>query len=282
MSGPIKNARSPGERAEWWERWGLGAGLVVVIGLLIESGPDLAHSIIRHEWPSRATIGNLIVVLGVGGEVIFSWRAVRAAREAELDAARDIAATNERAARALDRAAKAEKDAAEANLARVRIENKFKVRKLSEAAYSDLQEALKRYSGVRIDVLAFGYSQLSEVMPFAFELTTACKRAGCDSKLWEAGPSMKPPLVMTGSVLIATARESTPQENDVFIPIANIIASALARSGVKFSFEPQSFSDTDAIVPNPAPTFLPWNPNDVARFRIQLIELSLLDSRFAP
>ena len=104
------------------ERWSLIAGLVVVVGLFVESGPELAHSLVHLEWPSREVIGNLVVVLGVAGEVLFSWRAVRAARQAELQAEHQIAelnaavaAANERAANAFDRATNAEKETAEAN-----------------------------------------------------------------------------------------------------------------------------------------------------------------------
>lgn len=105
MNGPINTAKTPGERAQWWERWALGAGLVVTIGLLIESGPELAHSVVCHVWPSRGTIGNLIVVLGVAGEVLFSWRAVRAAREAELEAEHTVADLEARTAEANERTA---------------------------------------------------------------------------------------------------------------------------------------------------------------------------------
>src|SRR5271154_1699815 len=107
MSGPNKKAKTPGQRAELMERWGLVAGLVVVVGLLVESGPELAHSVLHRECPSRGVIGNLVVVLGVAGEVLFSWRAVRAAREAELQAEHQIAELNSAVATANERAANA-------------------------------------------------------------------------------------------------------------------------------------------------------------------------------
>jgi hypothetical protein len=105
MSGPNKKATTLGERAESMERWSLRAGLVVVIGLLVESGPELAHSLIYLEWPSLGVVGNVVVVLGVAGEVLFSWRAVRAARKAELEAEQTVVTLQARIAEADERTA---------------------------------------------------------------------------------------------------------------------------------------------------------------------------------
>ncbi len=110
MSGPTKNAMSPGERAERRERWALFAGLIVVIGLLVESGPELARAIITLTWPPRVDIGNVVVTLGVAGEVLFSWGALLAARKAEI-------AAEERIAETVERSRHAELAVAEANLA---------------------------------------------------------------------------------------------------------------------------------------------------------------------
>jgi hypothetical protein len=302
MNGPTKKPKL-GLALEPLEVAIFFAGLVVVFGLYLESGADWAKAAKSHVWPARPVTGTALVALGVFAEVAIGLFIARSAKRAQLEAEERISLAErataeanertanlhvevdnaqERIAELQERTAKAEKDAAEANLARVRLEKKFKVRTIADVAYSDLQEALGSYIGTRIDVFAFGYSQLSEVMPFAFELTTACRRAGCNCKLWEPEPSMKPPLITTGSVLMTTAREATPEQNDIFLPLANVFASTFFKSGIKFEFDVQRFSDTDPIAPNPAPTFLPWNPNDVARFRIQIIELSLLDSRFAP
>jgi hypothetical protein len=276
------------ELERWSDRltgWDLFFSATVSVGLTIEFLPDAAsflgifsHAIFAvlhaHIEPLHE-FGGLIVVVGVVGEFCIASRE----RSLETDL-RDE--SNSAIAETLERATKAESEAAEANLARVRNEKKFKVRTLAEVAYKDLQEALSSYLGARIDIFTFGYSQLSEVMPFAFELMAACRRAGCDCKLWEAESSMKPPLIITGSVLMTTSRESTPEQNDVFFPLANTFALALAKSGIKFTLAPHGFSDSDPIAVTPAPTVSPWNPNDIARFRILIIELSPLDSRFAP
>ena len=122
MSGPISRENFS-ERVERNERLALGAGLVVVIGLLIESGPELAHSIIHWVSPSRAVIGNLVVTLGVALEVLFSWRTLLTARRVELEA-------NERIP-------EARRTAAEANLARVRLETELRRRTVSRTLSKD-------------------------------------------------------------------------------------------------------------------------------------------------
>ena len=267
MSGPIKKAKTPGERAEWWERWALGAGLVVVIGLLIESGPELAHSIVMHEWPSRATSGNLIVVLGVAGEVIFSWRAVRSAREAELESEQIVAELQARTA--------------EANLARVKIENKlrdkFKWRLLTREASEELITALLPYAGFKIDVFAFSKEQ--EVFLLADMLNAACRSAGCDSKLANVISDRIRIPAATG-VVLAFAADATPEENDVMPFINMALFTALRKSGIECSYTPNGFRKTDVIEQETPPNsgFVPRNVQDIAPFRIQIAENSLLDS----
>lgn len=290
------------ELERWSDRlsgWDQFFTAMVVGGLAVEYLPDAAsflamfsHAVFvalnSHSEPLRE-FGGLIVIAGVLGEFCIASRERKVESDLRDESNKEIAELNTeteglrtRTAEAEARIAAAEKATAEANLARVRLQKRFKVRTLSEGAYKDLQEALRPYSGVRIDVFAFGYSQRAEVMSFAFELTTACKRGGCDCKLWEPEPSIKPPLIITGSVLMMTAQESSPEQNDMFFPLANVLASALARSGIKFTFDVHGFSDADAIAPPPAPTFLPWNPGDVARFRVDILEVNLLDSRFSP
>jgi hypothetical protein len=270
MNGPInKDKRKIGLGLGKLEVVSVFFGLVVVLGLFLELGAEIKHVISARVWPSRELIGGILVAIGVFGEVALSIFISRDAKRAQMNAD--------------ERIALAEKATADANLARVRIEDKFKARSLTDAAYSDLQQALGSYVGTRIDIFAFGHSQLAEVMRFAVELMTACRRAGCDCKVWKPGPSITPPSILTGSVLMTTARESTAEQNEILGSLANIFASALTRSGIKFTFSMHGFSDTDPVAPNPLPAnALPWNPNNVARFRLEIIEKSLLDSLFAP
>lgn len=280
MSGPNKKARTPGERAELMERWSLIAGLVVVVGLLVESGPELAHSLIHLEWPARGVIGNLVVVLGVAGEVLFSWRAVRAARQAELQAEHQIAELNAAVATANERAASAEKAAAQANLARVETEGKlrqkFSWRVLDLEAREELIKALLPYKGFRIDIFAFSKSM--EVLVLADMLLGACRRTGCNCKMWVA-TSERLRIPNAEDVTLAFADDATPEENETMAFINMAVATLLQRSRIPYSTAWGGFRKADVVepVPSPAPSVLPWDTNDVAPYRIQIVEKTLLE-----
>src|ERR1700733_8293828 len=124
MNGPTKK-QNFSERAERLEKLSVVAALVVVAGLIIESGPDLARAIAKGVLPSREVQGNVLVTLAVAAEAILGWRALTAARKAEIDAEERIAAAERASAEANERAASAERAAAEANLARVQIEREI-------------------------------------------------------------------------------------------------------------------------------------------------------------
>jgi hypothetical protein len=279
MSGPNKKATTLGQRAELMERWGLVAGLVVVGGLLVESGPELAHSVTHREWPSRGVIGNLVVALGVAGEVLFSWRAVRAARQAELQAEQHIAELNSAVAEANERAANAEKATAEANLARARLARRFKWRTLTPEAYIDLQAAPSPLAGTRLDIFAFD-NHREDVMPFGYEVTNVSRRAGLDCKLWTPSTAIPRIRGVRTDVLVASAKECTPEDNEFSSVISMAFAQAFVRSGIKVNTLMHGFSVIDPIAPDAAPGTNSWNPSDVAPFRIQIVEKELLDSPF--
>jgi len=206
-------------------------------------------------------------------------KATAEAQERTANLQIEIANAQEHVAELQERTAKAEKDAAEANLARVRLERKFKPRDLDLGASRDLEKALIPYAGTRIDIFAFD-SHLQEVSAFAYVLISVCRRAGCDCKLWM--PSTTMPRMMGASVVLATALESTPEENELFSPIAMALAQSLARSDIKVNAAIHGFSKKYSNEPQPAPGFRPWNEDDVASFRIQIVEKALLDGPFAP
>lgn len=267
MSGPTKkNKPTLGDRAERREQLALLAGIIVVVGLLIESGPELAHSIIFWELPSRAILGSLVVTLGVAGEVLFSWRALQAARQAELDAEERIAAS-------IERSKKAEQAAAEANLARVKIEDKFKWRILPREAIDALIEALLSYEGFRIDIFTFGKNV--EVIALADTLNRAFLRAGCNSKVF-AMVSDRLKIADLKGVTLALAMDATPQENGVAPFVLTAVANVLSRSSIGFSQAFGAYRKTDRIEQDTSPS-AGVNPSDIAPFRIQIVEKNLLE-----
>ena len=84
------------------------AGGIVIIGLIVEDGPELWHSLLTLTRPSRAALGDLLVTVGVFSEVLIAFVIARIAGRINAYAEADTA-------KALERAAKAEGTAALAN-----------------------------------------------------------------------------------------------------------------------------------------------------------------------
>lgn len=99
-----------------FERWIIGSGLVVVLGLLIEAGVAVCHPGYDSDIERiGTTISDWMVALGVAGEVLFAILARRVQTElrdrsntALAKAVREAGEANERAAEARERAAKLE------------------------------------------------------------------------------------------------------------------------------------------------------------------------------
>jgi hypothetical protein len=109
------------------------AGLVVVIGLLMESGPEMMHSIEKHTWPTRQLIGNGLVTVGVFLEVALAIFVERSARREELQAERTIAETLERATSAEARTADLEIAVADARERQAQAEELIGKLRLAQA-----------------------------------------------------------------------------------------------------------------------------------------------------
>src|SRR5258708_9923383 len=67
------------------------AGFIVVIGLVVEDGPELLKSFVTKTWPPRAIIGALLVTLGVLAEVVVAVTIARIAKRIEAMDAEHIA-----------------------------------------------------------------------------------------------------------------------------------------------------------------------------------------------
>ena len=167
MSGPTKND-SFADKAELREKFALGAGLIVVLGLLLESGPEIAKSILDLTWPKREICGGVLVTIGVGFEVFFSWQALNLARKAEFEAELLISQANERAAQA-------EKLAAEANLERIKLEIRLADRRVSDDQVLALGSALSSFTG---KVMGLHVIDENEAIRFCNELKSGFDRAG--------------------------------------------------------------------------------------------------------
>src|SRR5689334_2891700 len=110
MKGTKKARRRIGFGLGKFEVVSAFAGLIVVLGIWLESRTEIRWAFRHHVW-IPAAVGATLVGIGVFVEVTIAALAAREARRADLDAK--------------ERVAKAEQAAAEANLERVRLEQQL-------------------------------------------------------------------------------------------------------------------------------------------------------------
>jgi hypothetical protein len=123
----------------------VGAGIAVFIGLIVEDGPELWHSLITRTWPSRAALGDLLVTVGVFCEVLIAFVIARIARRIDAYGEADTATALERAAHADERAAEANRLTEQERLARVKLEAELRNQVEDERiARFEMEESLLR------------------------------------------------------------------------------------------------------------------------------------------
>jgi len=124
-----------------WERFWTAVvlgGLAVEVFVRIDR--FLPHSIFDLIWPHSSWLGDIgdaIVFVGVFGELVVASKVGRIETALREENAKVISETEERAAKALERAANAERAAAEAKLERIRLEASFKRRTLDRKLLSE-------------------------------------------------------------------------------------------------------------------------------------------------
>ena len=146
MNGPNKSAtEKDGGRFDGMECGMVFAGALVVIGLLMESWPEITLAISEHRFPNLTVTGGVIVTVGVLIEVVLGIFITQRANRAQSEA-------NERVARA-------EQATSEANLARAKLEAKIirvsVSRNLNDEEEKALVEALRTHSGQKFTIRAF-------------------------------------------------------------------------------------------------------------------------------
>jgi hypothetical protein len=275
MNGPNNNDRETlGKRAHLRQIWAEIFGWLVGVGLLIEYWDELLDCIIQRHWPSRPLWGGMLVTGGVFLEVLLSRLALNTSDQLQKRADSDVAQANERAALAIDRAAKAEQATAEANLARAKLEQKFKPRKLSRETLERITEFLRPYAGLRIDVFAYDNNWM-EVRIFAENLHFAFNTAGCFSRTWLSDVGLR----MPGEELVfGVALECSKAESRTLQEVAWRLGVMLEAESMKFSICVAGFSKDEPNPPNSTLGYPPWNPADVASLRVQIVQRSTLDS----
>lgn len=153
MNGEINNDAKDEKLTEHIDRLekALGvAGLIVVIGLLAEDGPELWKSVVMRTLPSLALIGGALVTLGVAAEVIFAVVIARIAQRIDADAALNIAKANELAADANARAAGLEVEALQLRK-QLQLQGP-RANLITGQARKQLVDALKQFTKQPVDV----------------------------------------------------------------------------------------------------------------------------------
>ncbi len=163
MSGPNKSDRETlGKCLRFRQFWAELFGWLVGVGLLVEYWDEIVDCLINRYWPSRGLAGGLLVTVGVLGEVLLSRLALITSDKLQERADSDVAAANDRAAQAFERAVKAEERIAELNLlaeqekqARLRFEEYAAIRDMTPEERKALSERLSEFSGQRAEIVVF-------------------------------------------------------------------------------------------------------------------------------
>ena len=142
---------------------------LVTLGLILEYAPDIIEAFRTRQIPSRLLIGGVLITVGVAGELFVGFFASR----------KDTALREENdslVARANERAALAEQAAAEANLARVKIEERLADRILSDSQLASIVEKVKQFAGQEYDANTYWDSR--EPLNLAERISVALNEAG--------------------------------------------------------------------------------------------------------
>ncbi len=140
------------------------AGLLVVLGLVIESGPELSTAFVHHIWPPRPVEGGALITVGVFVEVAVGLFLARQAKKQEILAISQITEARERAAIANRRAAE--------------LTARLQPRSLTLEQQRQIGEALRSLSGSKVTVYSFGWDQ--EGFMFSKQIISALRLGGID------------------------------------------------------------------------------------------------------
>lgn len=185
------------ELERWSDRlsdWDQFFTAVLVAGLVIEYLPEVTYflhlisgsvaAMVRPHAEQLREFGGLLVIIGVVGEFGVGRRGSRVETDLREEYNSAISAANGRIAETLERAARAERAAKEADLARVKMEGRLVrrtvSRHLTDEEIEALQEKLKPLSGQRfaITVAATDDTATNEPQAFAWQLSKALHGAG--------------------------------------------------------------------------------------------------------
>ena len=173
------------DRLSLWER---AFTAIVVLGLAIEYLPQIGNAIewmlgitlptIRSHTDLLFQLGGFLVIVGVAGELVVSIRASRV----ETDLRKE---TNEVIVKAEERAAEALKSAAEANLARVTLEQRMSPRTVFGPGHEELKRVLASRAGTTVDIVLFDH-HVQETVLFVTQLISIFGTASWKLRVWKS------------------------------------------------------------------------------------------------
>lgn len=145
MSNARDQLRTGIEGDETWSRW---AAWVIVAGLVIEA-------VLALTFPSGKTVvenwgpiaADIMIALGVYGEIHFSGRAARKQKELQSISDQELANAIQIAAQASEKAARLENDAAQARAEQERLKAQLAWRAIAPESASKLKSILSGHPG---------------------------------------------------------------------------------------------------------------------------------------
>jgi hypothetical protein len=238
----------------------------VGFGLIVEYWQEIVACIAERRWPQLPLVGGFLVTLGVLGEVWFGRLALRTADDISERADSDVAMANERSVQALERIAIAEAAAAEANLARARIEEQlFRPHLITNEARGEISRILGEYSGAkRVDIFVYD-SHIAEVFQLADSLSAAFSTTHWSAKMWIG----REPRIMGAEVVLSVRREY--QDEQGVQKLASALSGVIFHLGIGTSISIGGFSGPSPdLVMKPLAGWGFWDAGDVATLRIQV------------
>jgi hypothetical protein len=204
-----KGHKSPAERIETFENWADFAAWMVVVGVIVEA--VLAAGVSDRPFVIKwgPTASDIMVALGVAGEILFTRRARTISSELQTESNEKIAAANERAATAIQKAREAE----------LALE-KFKAPgRLSPNSQRKVTERIAPFKGQKLNVWVTDPSS-TEVMGFWNDILVTLRDAeweyaaavpigltrSVNGLLLELDPDVSPRDRESGAVLCAALR----------------------------------------------------------------------------
>ncbi|HEY7335446.1 MAG TPA: hypothetical protein VH639_11225 [Bryobacteraceae bacterium] len=199
----------------------------------MESGSEIWHSIAAHKWPRNPTIGSILVTVGVFFEVTLSIFIARGAKRSEIESSQTISELNQETERL-------RKEAAEANLAQAKIEQRMKPRMVLGPESERFRPLLDSHAGKDLDIMVFD-QHLPETMRFAWQFLSLFRSANWNVRIFEPiGAQHRIP----GAPLVLAIGVDAPVE---LLNLAAALLDQFNELEIECSVSPNSFGEVGQL-----------------------------------